>query len=855
MKIRFHHILLVTILLSWLGAHAAVRPFASSRIHGVVTDSVTGEPVEFATVFLIGTGRGELTDEKGRFDIHTNLSFDSVEVSAMGYNTRRWGVIPQSDVMFSPMISPIGVSLGEVVVKPKKEKYSKRNNPAVDMMRRIRRDRDLHSPLEKENYNYRKHEAISWAYNEFQTGDSLHPSALVKQFPFLRGYVDTSEVTGKPIVNLIKRDKISDFYRRTVPSTSEKEVVLGLRNAGIDGFLDEESMQRFYEDVMREIDIYANDVTVLQNRFVSPLSAIAPDFYKFYLTDTITIDSLRCAELTFVPRNPLNKGFTGRLYVDINDSTRFINRVLLHVPRDINLNFIDAIYVTQDFARAPDSTRIKTRDDMVVEARLVPGTPSIYVRRTTDYSNHNFEPATDPSIFERLGRDITVTDVYNREDAFWTDFSSDTSDATARVDSMVMQMKRVPLYYWSEKILKILIGGYISTGSKSKFDYGPVLSTVSYNDLEGLRLRAGGMTTANLLRRLFLQGYGAYGFKDRKWKYNGVLEYSFNDKKYHRSEFPIHSLRLSHLYDVDKLGQHYLFTSPDNGILSISRISDKLITYHRVSALEYTLELRNNFSTKLKLQHERQEASRYIGFTDGYGNRHSHYNMSSATVELRFAPGEKFYQQPGGARKCINFDAPVFTLSHTVAPRGILGNRYTYNVTEASFQKRFWLSAFGAIDAKIKGGHVWSSVPFPNLLIPNANLSYTLQPESFTCLNPMEFINDSYVQWGMTYWANGVIFNYIPLLKKLKLRESIMFNGIFGHLSRRNDPSLHPELFGFPAEANVQRMRSNLPYMEAAFGVDNILNLFRVDYVWRLTYRNNPGACKGGIRFALHISL
>ena len=830
----------------------AVRPFASTRIHGVVTDSVTGEPVEYATVFLIGTGRGELTDEKGRFDIHTNLSFDSVEVSAMGYNTRRWGVIPQPDVKFNPQLSPIGVALSEVIIKPRKEKYSKRNNPAVDMMRRIRRDRDLHSPLTKENYNYTKHEAITWAYNEYNAGDSTKPAG---RFAFTRNYVDTSEVTGKPILNLIKRDKISDVYRRTFPSEGEKEVVRGMRNAGIDGFLDEESMQRFYEDVMREIDIYTNDVTVLQNRFVSPLSAIAPDFYKFYLTDTVTIDTLRCAELTFVPRNPLNKGFTGRLYVDINDSTRFINRVLLHVPRDINLNFIDAIYVTQDFARAPDSTRIKTRDDMVVEARLVPGTPSIYVRRTTDYSGHNFDPAPDQSIFERLGREIRVTDVYNREDAFWTDFDRVTGNTTARVDSMVTEMRHVPLYYWGEKILKILIGGYISTGSKSRFDYGPVLSTVSYNDLEGVRLRAGGMTTANLFRRLFAQGYGAYGFKDRKWKYNGVVEYSFNDKQYHRSEFPVHSLRLSHLYDVDKLGQHYLFTSPDNGILSISRMADRLITYHRVTSLEYTLELRNNFSTKLKLQHERQESSPYIDFIDGYGRHHGHYGITSATVELRYAPGEKFYQQPGGARKCINFDAPVYTISHTVAPRGFLGNKFNYNATEISFQKRFWLSAFGAIDAKIKGGHVWSKVPFPNLMIPNANLSYTLQPESFACLNPMEFINDTYAQWGMTYWANGVIFNYIPLLKKLKLRESIMFNGIVGHLSSRNDPSLHPELYGFPAEAHVQRMRGWLPYMEAAFGVDNILNLFRIDYVWRLTYRDNPGACKGGIRFALHISL
>ncbi|MDE5785039.1 MAG: carboxypeptidase-like regulatory domain-containing protein, partial [Duncaniella sp.] len=261
MSFRRLIIFYILLLLTVGPVRAAVRPFASTRIHGVVTDSVTGQPVEYATVFLVGTGRGELTDEKGRFDFRTNLSFDSVEVSAMGYNTRRWGIIPQPDVRFNPQLSSIGVALSEVVVKPKKEKYSKRNNPAVDMMRRIRRDRDLHSPLVKDNYNYRKTEVITWAYNEFETGDSLNPSPLVRQFPFLREYVDTSEVTGKPVLNLIKRDKIAEVHRRTTPSADEKEVVRGLRDAGLDGFLDKQSMQRFYEDVLREIDIYGNDVT------------------------------------------------------------------------------------------------------------------------------------------------------------------------------------------------------------------------------------------------------------------------------------------------------------------------------------------------------------------------------------------------------------------------------------------------------------------------------------------------------------------------------------------------------------------------------------------------------------------
>lgn len=820
---------------------------------GIVRDSLTREPVPFATVFLIGTDRGTLTDDNGQYTLTTALRFDSVQGAAMGYDTRRLPAPPRRDNMRLDIdLHSTGVMLGTVVAKPRKEHYSKKNNPAVDFMERIRATADINDPRKRDNYNYDKYERITLAINDYHFNDSAR-SGIDRQFKFLKDYVDTNKLSGKPILNVALREKISSVHHRLKPSAGEKEYVTAIRNSGLDEFLDPQSTQLFYEDVMREIDVYRNDITLLQQRFVSPLSRIAPDFYKFYLTDTVEIDSVRCIELTFVPRNPSTMGFTGRFYVPQGDSTMFIKRIVMRVPHDINLNFIDNLLVTQDYDRGADGSRLKRSDEMLVEASLLSGLPGMFASRTTIYTNHDFNPANDQKIFNRGLSQIYAPGAHSRDTVYWAENRTAPIDrGVGHIDRMMRQLRSKPLYYWGEKVVKTFASGYITTGNPSKFDIGPLTSTFSSNSLEGFRLRLGGMTTANLSRRLFARGYGAYGFKDHKWKYRGELEYSFRDKTYHSREFPVHSLRFTHQYDMNMLGQRFVSNNQDNMFMSLRRGKDIQMTYQRLTKLEYILEMENNLSITGRLQNAREEATRYMTFVNGHGESFRDYTMNSATIELRYAPGEKFYQMKTG-RVQINFDAPVLTLSHTFAPKGILGNRFGLNVTELSFTKRFWFSAFGYTDVFLKGGHVWSRSPYPNLLIPNANLSYFIQLESFSCMNPMEFVNDSYMQWDLTYWANGAILNYIPLLKKLKLREAFFCRGLWGNLSDRNRPWLNPELFAFPADARTQMM-TRTPYIEAGIGIDNLFKVLRVDYTWRLTYRDNPGACRGGLRFMFHFS-
>ena len=417
------------------------------------------------------------------------------------------------------------------------------------------------------------------------------------------------------------------------------------------------------------------------------------------------------------------------------------------------------------------------------------------------------------------------------------------------------QLRSYPVYYWTEKVLSILFTGYIPTSKEAPLFYiGPMNATISGNTLEGPRLRAGGMTTAWLNPHLFGKGYIAYGFKDERVKGLAELEYSFKKKKEYANEFPIHSLKLRYESDVNQYGQNYLYTSKDNVFLALKREKDDRIGYFRQAELTYTNEFYSGFSFQLTARRRTDESSYLIPFLQKEGDVLTpvkEYSTSAAELKLRYAPNEKFFQTQWN-RFPVSLDAPVFTLSHTIAGKGVLGSDYTYNHTEAGVQKRFWFSAFGYTDVILKAGKVWDKVPFPLLIMPNANLSYTIQPESYSLMNAMEFMNDEYFSWDVTYFLNGWLFNRIPLLKKLKWREIVSCRGLYGHLSDKNNPELSDGLFAFPI-ADTRAM-GKTPYVEVGVGIENIFKVLRLDYVWRLTYRDSPGIDKSGLRISLHMT-
>ena len=837
---------------------AAGQRQAVTQITGLVRDSLSGEGVPYATITLVGTNEGTMANDRGGFTINSRANFSKLRVTAMGYTPK---VVPvktgQGSVVLVDLVAS-GVELGELVVRKGKEKYSKKNNPAVDLIKELRRRRDDNDPKRFPHYGYYQYERMMMGFGDL---DGLLKKPEEQQW--IQEYADTSLLTGKRVLPVsIKETVARDYYSQN--PDAHRQVILGVKSAGIDEGINQENVKKILDDFMGEIDIFQNDVTLLSNRFVSPLSRIAVDFYKFYLNDTVTIDGERCAVLSFVPFTPQTFGFLGRLYVSLEDSTRFIKRVSMGVPHDINLNYVERMSIEQNFERAPNGSRLKVLDNVEISMRLMQGLPEVFARRETTYRNHNFE-RPEGGVFSGKQEQTIENSAPFMPDEFWQEYRpAEVRTTTATMKSLMKRLRGSKLFYWAEQVILVLVNGYIPTATVSKFDIGPVNTLISGNSLEGVRLRLGGMTNVNLNRHWFARGYAAYGFRDKKFKYMGSLEYSFSPKKALDQEFPIHSLRLTHRYDVDKLGQHYLFTNQDNVFLTLRRHKDVRMQYLRTTRLEYRHEWYNHFSIALGIEHNIHEATQYVPFIPATAAPAAlrRYTQAGFTAQLRFAPGETFYQARS-VRIPINMDAPIITLTQTYMPRGFMGSRYEVNKTELSVQKRFWFSAFGYADVIVRGEKVWSRVAYPDLLMPNVNLSYTIQPESYALMKPMEFINDKALSWDLTYWGNGILMNRLPLIKKLRLREVLTLRGLWGSLSDKNNP-IHntqythtqqdePALFLFPADVPCLPMGKK-PYMEAGVGIDNILTVLRVDYVWRINYRENAGSDRHGIRVQLHFN-
>lgn len=826
-------------------------------IKGTVTDSITGEGLPYVSLIFKGTTVGTAADENGSFSFTAPSTLRIMEVSYVGYDAKKVEVIPGKINDLKIQLAPNGISLSEVVIKPTKEKYRKKENPAVEFAKQVIALRESNNPRNHSYFQYDQYEKMIFAMNEYQP--KTHKRGKDNKFNFLVDFVDTLDV-GTTILPISEKEKVATVYYRKNPK-SEKRVIKGNKSSGVDEIFSRDGVQQVLNEVFREVDIFQNDIPLFLQRFVSPLSTIGPNYYKYYLLDTLNVNGQQCMDLGFVPFNSESFGFTGHLYVTL-DSTYFVQKAILNVPKDINLNFVSQMTIEQLFERTPDGTRIITKDDISVNFKLSEKTKGMYARRLTIYNNQSFEEPDSEQIkiFAEHAPSITLKEAYRQPDDFWT--SSRPAEVIKKnpdaVKTLMLKLRSVPAFYITEKVVSTLVSGYIPTNKdplKNKFEFGPMNTTISGNAIEGAHFRVGGTTTPAFNKRLFFDGHLAYGTKDEKFKYDALVEYSFNDRKEYRKEFPLNSLRFEYMYDINKLGQQYMYTSKDNILLTIRRQKDTRATYLRKAELTYSYEHYNGLSYNAIVRNRREYATQYAFFNrideDATVSSLNHYDMTELELKFRYAKNEKFYQTRNN-RVPITYDALIFNFSHVMAKKGLLGSSYDYQRTDIGIQKRFWFSAFGYIDLITKAGKVWTQVPYPLLILPNANLSYTIQPEAYTNMNAMEFINDEYISWDLTYYMNGNLLNRIPLIKKLKAREVFCFRGLWGHLTDKNNPANGENgLYLFPEGSHTLR---KAPYMEASVGIENIFKFLRLDYVWRLNYHNHPGIQTKGIRCTMRLS-
>lgn len=848
---------------------------SAQTITGVVTDAQTGDTLAFPSASYHGHQVAVSGNGSGRFSIVKHVGW-VLTISSVGYKSQSIVVQESTPDIMNVRLKSDTKQLAEVVIKQKRGKYSRKNNPAVELMRRViaakkRTDLDNH-----DFYQYNKYQKLTLAFNGIAPQDL--DSGLISKHKWMASQIELCPYNNKLILPVSVDETVTRHLYRKNPR-SKKDIITGQNTTGINQLIQTgDILNTMMKDVFTDVDIYDDQIRLLQYPFTSPIGKDAIGFYRYYIEDTVYVGQDRCYHLQFLPNNQQDFGFSGELYI-LADSTLHVKQCNLRLPKKSDVNFVENLQVKQTYTRLPGGEWVLAVDDMIVELSVAKFLQKLIVIRTTRLNDYAFD-VLPHKLFKGKARERYEADAMMRDEAFWDRYRTvELTKSESSMNEFVHRIEQLKGFKYIIFGAKALIENFVETGSPkhpSKVDLGPINTIITRNFIDGFRTRVSAQTTANLNPHWFLSGYYAHGWGSRKDYYKAELTYSFNKKEYLPREFPKRTLTFTSTYDITSPSDKFVHTDKDNVFTALKWAKvDKMMFYNR-QQLAFEREEEWGFKTMLSLKTEANEAAGTLFFqplknpdprlsdlisnlSDLEAGRLLH-NGKIRTTELKLkfeiSPG-RTYINTKQRRIPINLDAPVFSISHTMGFKGLLGGEYDYNVTELGVYKRFWLNSWGKVDTRIKAGAQWNKVPFPLLIMPAANLSYIVNEESFGLINNMEFLNDRYASMEMEWDLNGKLFNRIPLLKKLKWRELLGVRCLWGHLTDKNNPTLAQNvsdgvLMQFPDGCNV--MDPQRPYVELVAGIHNIFKILHVEYVRRMTYNNLPTAHKHGVRLMMSVT-
>ena len=897
MKRKVIYILALMLL---IGAFVpCVAQSKETSIEGVVVDADTGEKLPFVQIYFIkpssdgslATQYGTTSDLDGNFSIANPVGYTTVNFQMVGFKTEMFTVkAGQQRKGIKIKMKPDVYGLQDIVVTPKhqKQKYKRKGNPAVELIKNVIANKDSFQVKTADHYKADTYHRMSFALDNFTPN---FKKGFWKSFQLMEKYIDTTGVY--PALTISIRENIGHEYYQRKPRR-EKKAIDRQRIFGVESVFSTQTIEDNMKSVFTDIDIYDDNMNLLFNRFVSPVSSsLAVSYYQYYIMDTILLDGDSVIDLAFVPVNSESYSFTGHLYI-VNDSTYKIKKYAINIPPHINLNFVSHFSVEHEYKKLESGLWAPDRTNTFCKFYIVSRKKNLLARQTKIYTHFDMAEELPKDAFANVLRpDSAKKDTTSiREDfKWWDDHRPEPLTFYERsVMDLLDELKATPKFNALIKAGDALMTEFVTTApsnrwGESKWDFGPILNFVSWNKLEGVRLRVGGTTTANVHKQLFVSGYAAFGTHDLRPKGQAELMWSFNKKKYHQYEALRDYISASVMYDVEEPGQQVGLVGRDNIIMSIptGTIADKYEQYILRARLQYYKDWPNQLTFKARFDYEYNEAAgamkyervtavdtlgRVLGkdlCLDRY-NKNA-YHSYEGTFELRYTPGSHFPINRYGVESpfTLEQDAPVISIQHQIGylddrglhdKQGLGGRGYFYNHTQITAEKRFWFSSFGHLDTRLQAGYIWNKVPFTKLYSPTTSTSILLGKNAFNLMNPSEFMFDAYVALYATYFFKGWILNRIPGINRLKLRGVISFCGIYGGLSKKNNPYL-PGNEGMYAFANdVSRLTfdknnpdvvtagrsmspiGKLPYMEITAGLENIFKFIRIDYIRRLTYND-----------------
>ena len=801
---------------------------AQTKVGGVVIDE-SGETVPFANVLFKDSQEGTITNDDGNFYLESDATYPTLIVSFIGYETQEIDLLQKVNYEMKITLTESSEQLKEVVLIAGKQ--SKKNNPAIDILRKIWEKKRRNGLSLFDQYKYDKYEKVEFDLNTIDS--SVIKSRVFKGLEFMFEDLDTSRITGKTYLPIFLNEQFSKVYGDNKLQT-EKEDILGSKNSG---FENNQSITAFVQDMYAEYDVYNNYIKFFDKSFTSPLSRTGIDVYNYALRDSAFIEDKWCYNIVYYPRRKNELTFKGDFWV--NDSTYAIKNINLQVVKSANLNWVKDIYIEQDFDVLNDSVFLLKRDYMLTDFSYSKKEKSrgIYGKRTTVYDRHQFDQER-PKVFYKSKSNPFDPIVMTRDSTFWDNNRLEALNNDEKgVFQLLDTLKTVPKFKSYYNIISVLGSGYIEVDAWN-IDIGDVYSVFGYNDAEGIRLRGGARTYFGQNDLWRLEGYMAYGFMDKKGKY-GISGKWLVDKKT-RLIFSGGNRR-----DIEQLG---LNLNATNDVLGRSVASSSLLTVGannrltNINLSTFTIEMEPIPNLRIRIGNSFRTLSSALPdvFSLDYidagaeGGIASEIQQFDVNTTLIYTPGKRTIGF-GVERSDINDDYSTLLLNYTRGLEGFLESDFEYSKLQFSYSQPWQLGGFGRLLSTVEVGKTFGEVPLGLLNVIPGNQTLFTYDNTFPNLDFYEFVTDTYAAVFLEHNFNGRLFSRIPFLRKLDLRELVGVRGAWGQLSDENIALNSPT--NIPLQAPSDQI-----YYEYSVGVGNIFKVLRIDFNFRGNYLEVPEA-------------
>lgn len=843
-----HRRLDIRLILLLSGMFFSQYGFAQTRVQGIVTDLTTGIAIEGVTVSIPNTNAATATDNKGYYQLSIPTSATEIHFNALSYIPTSKKLSDETFQTVDAELTPRAHLIDEIVIG-RRRRYRNRDNPAVELINQVIAHKKHNSPDRFDYLSYEIYEKILMAAAEVP--QKLVNNHLTKGFKFAFENTDTTLIPGKSVLPIYLEENISHQKERMRPRASSNHVVAKRKTELDKRYVNNENIETLIKFLHTDVDVYDNNILVLNRAFLSPLADSSPLFYRFYLGDTIDIASGKYVELFYEPRNKEDRLFKGKLQIT-TDGNYAVRYAELDIGPEANLNWINNIRIALHFDKEPASgIYLLQYSDAVYDFGLASLKQGGYGQRTLFFHRYDSQTEVPEMVFSgqifQQSPDATL-----RNDAYWEVARPlPLSDVEAKTYTNLDSLNRNKTFRTAMDIGFLLATSYKATGP---IEIGPVENTYSYNQLEGSRLRISGRTSRELSENFYVEGYTAYGFRDDRWKYFVGAGQTLNKRRI--NEYPAHYIHVQYQYDAREPGQDLGFKNGDSFVRSFRTAEQNLWLYHKIFKVNHAIEFGNHFMLQTSLTQHTQAPAGTLQFVNGFADSIRQIRTAEIGVDLRWAPFEEFMQR-NLDRTPITNQHPIFNFRYDIGLKNFLGGQYNYHAFRLGIFKRVFLSQLGFADVSAASGYIHGAVPFPLLDIPSANQTYIVSRDAFALMHDLEFVTDQFIKLNIEYRMGGFIFNKIPFFKRLKLREVAGFKMLYGTVSENSRPENNPNLFLLPrTQTNVPitHIPSRTPYMEGSVGIENILNFLRVEYVKRLSYLDHPDTNNGGFRFSVHVA-